>query len=741
MYPKTKTIIYLLAIFGFFLALLSPLQAQDKKSLTLEKIFEQSVFYQYQGEDIRWMADGKHYTKVLPDDTAYYSHILRYDAQKSSLVDTLVNGKDLMLEGEPYPLVFDDYQLGPDEKKVLFATELEPIYRRSSKAYYYIYDLAQKTFMPLDIEGKQSYATFSPDGNKVAFTRNNNLYYISLESMEVHQLTKDGAFNQLIHGSTDWVYEEEFAFAKAFYWSPDSKKIAYLSFNESGVKEYNMQVWGELYPKDYRFKYPKAGEQNSVVNLSIYHLSDKKITKVDVGLETDMYIPRVKWTKNPKLLSFIKLNRLQNNMQLMHADASTGKTKLVLKEHSDTYVDVEFNDNISYLNDGKHFVMSNEQSGYKHLYLYNVEGKKIRQITSGKWEVSELLGVDEKHSLIYYNSTEESPLERHIYSINFKGNKKRSLTHEAGTYTANFSPTFDYYIQDYSSSKQALTVSLHKAPSGELIEILEANPELQDTVKAYQLTEKEFFTFRNSVDTLLYGYMIKPHDFNPSKEYPVLMYVYGGPGSQLVTNSWMGSRDYWFHYLAQEGYIVACVDNRGTGGRGRAFQHVTYGQMGKYEAQDQVDAARYLSKLPFVDPERIGIWGWSYGGYMSSLALFTAADVFKMAIAVAPVTNWRFYDTIYTERYLQTPQLNPEGYDAYSPLSHVGKLEDNYLLIHGTGDDNIHVQHSMMLQDALIAAGKQFDSFYYPNRNHGIYGGNTRLHLFRLMSNFVKENL
>ncbi|WPP53454.1 S9 family peptidase [Catalinimonas niigatensis] len=715
--------------------------AQEKQSLTLEDIFENDIFFQYDISNIKWMKDGRHYTSVIPDDTAYYEHILRYAASSGEMVDTLVNGAKLIPGEEPYALVFNDYHLSPNEKLVLFATEQEPIYRRSKRAYYYLYDIDKDSFQSLAGGGKQSYATFSPDGNKVAFVRDNNLFYVTLDDMHVQKVTEDGIFNKLIHGSADWVYEEEFSFAKAFFWSPDSEKLAFLSFDESAVKEYNMQLWNEVYPEDYRFKYPKAGEQNSVVNLSVYHLAEDKKIKVDVGDETDMYIPRVEWTQNPDVLSFIRMNRLQNQMELVHAHASSGESKVVLKETADTYVDIEFNDNLAYLEDDKHFIMSSERSGFKHLYLYTMAGEIVRQITEGNWEVSELLGVDEQRSLVYYTSTEVSPLERHLYSIDFKGKKKRKLSEEPGTYDANFSPTHQFYIRKYSSAHTPRQVSLHEAPSGKLIRVLEENKELQETVQKYQLGSKEFFTFRNTEDTLLYGYMIKPADFNPSREYPVLMYVYGGPGSQLVQDSWMSDRDLWHHYLTQQGYIVACIDNRGTGGRGKNFKHATYGQLGKYEVQDQIDGARYLSKLPFVDPDRVGIWGWSYGGYMSSLALFVGNGVFKTAIAVAPVTNWRFYDTIYTERFLQTPQLNPEGYDAYSPLSHADKLEGNFLLIHGTGDDNVHVQNSLMLQDALISAGKQFDSFFYPNRNHGIYGGNTRLHLFRMMTSFLEDKL
>jgi dipeptidyl-peptidase-4 len=719
----------------------SSVLGQEKKPLSLEDIFEDQVFAEYRVSGINWMADGRYYTSVVPDETEYYEHIVRYDITNGQVVDTLVNGGSLVPEGEPLALAYNDYALSQDEGKVLFATELEPIYRRSTRAYYYIYDIAQDTFRPLDKGGKQSYASFSPDASKVAFVRDNNLFYVDLGTNELHQVTTDGKFNELIHGSTDWVYEEEFGFAKAFYWSPDSKKIAYLTFDETNVTEYNMQLWSELYPNDYRFKYPKAGEDNSLVSLSVYHLEDNKTVRISAGDETDIYIPRVKWTHDPEVLSFVRMNRLQNRMELIHTNAGDGSAEVILSEAAETYVDIEYNDQFLYLEDGKHFLMTSERSGYKHIYLYQTDGTLKRQITRGKWEVSELLGADEKRGLIYFISTEESPLERHLYVIDLKGNKKRKLSQKAGTYQINFSPTFDYYIQEYSSASQPLTISIHRAPSGELIQVLEKNQELLEATEQYQMGNKEFFTFRNDADTLLYGYMIKPADFNPAKEYPVLMYVYGGPGSQLVRDAWQGGRDYWFHYLAQQGYIVACVDNLGTGGRGRNFKHITYGQMGKYEVQDQIAAARYLSRLPFVNPERIGIWGWSYGGYMSSLALFIGNDVFKSAIAVAPVTNWRFYDTIYTERFLSTPQLNPEGYDAYSPLSHVDKLKGNLLLIHGTGDDNVHFQNSVMLQDALIASGKQFDSFFYPNRNHGIYGGNTRMHLFRLMSNFIENKL
>ena len=716
-------------------------QNSNTQPLTLEAIFEDNLLQQETVSSIRWMNDGRYYTAQVSEDTAYYQHILRYDITTGEAIDTLVNGRNLVPPGESIALAYDNYELSPQEDKVLFATELEPIYRRSKQAYYYVYDLATGNFQPLAEGGKQSYATFSPDGSKVAFVRDNNLYYVTLSSMSVTPVTQDGQRNQLIHGSTDWVYEEEFGFTKAFYWSPEGDQLAFISFDESEVEEYNMQLWGELYPQDYQFKYPKAGQANSVVSVSVYHLSDQRTVTMDIGTETDMYVPRVQWTTDNNVLSIIRMNRLQNQLDILHTNATTGACEVVLTEKSNTYVDINYNDDLTYLSDGQHFVHTSEQDGYKHIYLYTTQGKLVRQITQGAWEVSELIGIDEPRALVYYLSTEASPLERQLYSTSLQGNNKRRLSEEPGTHRVEFSPDYQYYVDRYSSQEHPLIVNLHQAPSGKLIRTLEENQALREEVAQYTWGTREAITVPIGNSVVLNGYLIKPHDFNSTKQYPLLMYVYGGPGSQLVVNEWMSDREAWFHVLAQEGYLVACVDNRGTGGRGRDFSHITYGQLGKYEVQDQIASARYLGKRPYVDADRMGIWGWSYGGYMASLALFVGNEVFKAGIAVAPVTSWRFYDTVYTERYLQTPQRNAQGYDQYSPLIHADKLRGNFLLIHGTGDDNVHFQNAIMLQETLIAANKQFDSFYYPNRNHSISGSNTRLHLFRMMTDFLKANL
>lgn len=711
--------------------------AQTKKKLTLEDIYQNNVFSPRSVYGINWMADGQFYTSLVSDRTADY--ILKYNIKTGEVIDTVLNGKTLSLDSESIRV--NAYSFNANETQLLLASELESIYRRSTKAFYYLYDLKNKQLRKLTEGDKQSYATFSPDGTKVAFVRNNNLYYVDLATMQEHAITNDGKWNHIINGSADWVYEEEFAFAQAFFWSPDSRKIAYYIFDESEVKEYNMQVWAGLYPVDYRFKYPKAGEANSKVAIEVYNLPEKSKTRMELGEEVDIYIPRVYWTEDASLLSIIRLNRLQNKLDILHGNVATGKTNVVLTEESDTYVDINFTDDLTYLKDKKHFIRTSEEDGYKHIYLHKMDGSRVQQLTRGNWVVDKFLGIDEKKKTLYFISTEVSPLERHLYAIGLNGKGKTKMTADKGIHEINFSTDFKYFINYHSSRENPLQISLHTAPSGKEVKLLEENKELEAKMDQYSWSDKEFISFETEEGAELNAYMIKPLDFDESKKYPLLMYVYGGPGSQEVMNSWGGSRELWFQYLAQQGYIVACVDNRGTGGRGKDFKHSTYAQLGKLETADQIAGARYFGSLPFINEDRIGIWGWSYGGYMSSLALFIGNDVFKTAIAVAPVSNWRFYDTIYTERYLQTPDVNAQGYDEYSPLSHVDKLKGNYLLIHGTGDDNVHFQNSVELVDALIGAGKNFETFYYPDRNHGIYGGNTRYHLYNMMTEYLKKNL
>ncbi|WP_018476508.1 S9 family peptidase [Pontibacter roseus] len=724
---------------AFLLCFAFVAQAQQKKEVTLEDIYRKGTFSAKSVYGVNWMNDGRYYSSQVADEKNGVTDIVRYDVTTGQPVNTIIEGEDLKPEGGSAPIKFDGYTFSSDEKKVLFATEREQIYRRSSKADFYVYDIASKKLTKLSNGGKQLYATFSPDAKRVAFAREGNMFFVDLSNMKETQITNTGKFNSIINGYADWVYEEEFSFAQGFHWSPDGSKIAFYTFDETKVPEFNMQMWGELYPQDYKFKYPKAGEANSTVAVSVYNLGNGQTVKMDTGNETDIYIPRIKWTNDSNLLSIQKMNRLQNTLEILHANATTGKADVVLKETDKAYIDVT--DDLTYLKDGKNFIHSSEKDGFNHLYLYSMKGKLVRQITKGNWEVSNFIGFDEKADVLYYMSTEVSPLERHLYSISSKGKNKKRLTTEAGTYSVNMSKDYKYYLAYHTAANTPLTVSLHTAKDGKLVKVLEDNQKLRSTLAQYDIAKQEFFNMKTADGTQLNGWMIKPTDFDPKKKYPVLMFVYGGPGSQTVNNSWGGANYMWYQVLANKGMIVVSVDNRGTGARGAEFKKTTYANLGKYEIEDQIEAAKWLGNQPYVDKDRIGIWGHSFGGYMTLLGLTKGNGVFAAGISVAPVTNWRYYDSIYTERYLKTPQENASGYDDNSPLFFADKLQGDLLLIHGTGDDNVHFQNAVAMQDALISANKQFESFYYPNRNHGVGGGITSLHRFTMMTDFLERNL
>ncbi|MET4107306.1 DPP IV N-terminal domain-containing protein [Hymenobacter sp. UYP22] len=708
--------------------------AQQKQNITLEDIWQKGTFSARSVPGFNWMKDGRFYSSLSKGD------LVQNDVTTGQLVQTLVAAQDLKLAGQTQPLQVDGYSFNADETNILFSTDTEPIYRRSSKSFFFVYDRASKKLTPLSAGGKQLYATFSPDGKRVAFVRDNNLYVTDLATMQETAVTTDGALNRIINGGTDWVYEEEFSFAQGFQWSPDSRYVAYYTFDESQVPEYNMQEWGPLYPKDYRYKYPKAGEKNSIVSISAYDVAAGKTAKMDVGTETDQYIPRILWTQTPDLLSIQRLNRLQNKLEILHANAKTGQSSVVLTDTDKAYVDIT--DDVRYLAGGKEFLFSSEKDGYRHLYLYDMKGKPVRQITKGNWEITEINGFDEKKGLVYFTSTEGSALQRHLYRIDLKGKGKTRLSEAGrGTDVVNLSPDTRYFLNYHSEAGVPAVVSLRSGQDGKLVKVLEDNAKLREKLSQYNLATPEFFTFKTSEGVELNGQMLKPTNFDATKKYPVLMHVYGGPGSQTNADSWGGTNYLWHQMLAENGYIVVIVDGRGTGARGAAFKKVTYANLGKLETIDQGEGAKYLATLPYVDKSRIGIWGWSFGGYMTTLALTKNADLFKMGIAVAPVTNWRYYDTVYTERFLKTPQENPQGYDDNSPVQHADKLKGKLLLVHGTGDDNVHFQNSIAFVDAMVKNNKDFQTLYYPNRNHGIYGGNTRLHLYRQMTDFVLKNL
>ncbi|WP_216690990.1 S9 family peptidase [Hymenobacter siberiensis] len=715
--------------------------AQQKLPLTLEDIWAKPTFRSASVPGFNWMNDGRYYSAL--DNGS----LVQYEVTTGKAVQTLVTAAELELGGAA--LKVDGYSFNANEQKILFTTGTEPIYRRSARASYYVFDRGSKKLTPLSAGGKQGYATFSPDGRRVAFTRDNNVYVTDLATMQETAVTTNGLKNNIINGSADWVYEEEFGFAQGFFWSPDSRQLAFYTFDESQVPEYDMQEWGGLYPKEYRFKYPKAGEKNSVVLVSSYDVASARTTKLDVGPVADQYIPRVQWTRVPNTLSIQRLNRLQNKLEILHGDATTGKTKVVLTDTNPAYV--EINDDLNYLEGGKQFLFTSEKDGYQHLYLHDMDGKPVRQLTKGNWEISAINGFDAKTGFVYYTSTEGSALQRHLYRVNLSGNGKERISENGpGTDVVNMSPDTKYFLNVHSAAGVPAMTSLREGGTGKLVKTLEDNAKLKQTLTQYDLGKLEFITFKTTEGVELNAWMMKPSNFDPAKKYPVLMHVYGGPSfgsgsTQTVLDNTGGgtalTNYLWHQLLAEKGYIVVSVENRGTSGRGSAFRKATYANLGKLETIDQGEGAKYLATLPYVDKSRIGIWGWSYGGYMTSLAMTKNADLFKMGIAVAPVTNWRYYDTVYTERYLKTPQENPGGYDDNSPVQFAQNMRGKFLLVHGTGDDNVHFQNSIAFVDALIKANKDYQTLYYPNRNHGISGGNTRLHLYRQMTNFVLQNL
>ena len=699
------------------------------QEITIEDIWKKGTFSWDVVCGLRSMNDGEHYTALKYGSEGVM--VLQYSNASGEVVDTLVT--DAHIDGAS----IQSYSFSDDEKQMMIATEVEGVYRYSTREVNYIFDRATKETAPLS-NGKQMFATFSPNGAKVAFVRNNNLFVKDLESSEEKQITFNGEWNKVLNGGTDWVYEEEFAFDKAFFWSPDGNKIAYYRFDESEVPMMDMDMFNkQLYPENYTFKYPKAGEANSKVEIKIYDLASGNIVDADLGRAGDFYVPRIKWTNSEAALCVMVMNRLQNELELRVVNSTDGSSTTLMTEKAEAYI--EISDNLTFLKDNS-FIWTSEQDGFNHIYHYKADGSLKRQITSGQWDVTNFYGYDDKSGYLYFQSSMSEPYNTEVCRVKLNGKGLKVLNPAVGSNSANFSTGNKYFILTHSDANSPATYGLHEA-DGKHVRTIVDNSELRRTLDSYALGTKEFFTFETSEGISLNGWMMKPADFDSSKEYPVLMYVYGGPGSQTVTNSWGGSNQMWYHMLNQQGYIVVSIDNRGTGHRGRDFRTVTYQQLGKYEIADQIEGAKYLAGLDYVDGERIGIWGWSYGGYMASLGVSKGADVFKIGIAVAPVTNWRYYDTIYTERYMRTPQENAEGYDDNSPINHVEKIKGSYLLVHGSADDNVHYQNTMEMIRALVSANVQFELFVYPDKNHGIYGEDTRNHLYTKMTNFILENL
>jgi dipeptidyl-peptidase-4 len=703
-----------------------------QQKISVEEIYK-GTFRAEGMDELKSMKNSNHYTVLNSNRVSRSMQIDLYDYSTLKKTATLIDTKDHV--GLP---MIDGYTFDSAEKMILIACNSNQIFRHSFTADYYLYNTVNKELTKL-FDFKIQEPTFSPNGKQIAYAKENNLYVYDLETKKSTQITNDGKKNAIINGITDWVYEEEFAFVRAFDWSADSKKLAYIRFDESQVPEFSMSIFGtSLYPTIETFKYPKAGEKNSLVSLHIYDVAAAAAQEVNLGNYNDFYIARMQWTNDANVLSAQVLNRHQDNLDLVFVNGTTGVAKVVLNEKDKAYVDVT--DNLTFLKDNS-FIWTSEKDGFNHIYLYDNTGKLKNQVTNGNWEVTSYYGFDEKANTVFYQSTENGSINRAVYSIALNGKNKKALSNQVGTNDATFSPNFQYYINTFSSAKQPTTYTLNEAKTGKQLQIIEDNATLAAKLVDYDLPAKEFFVLKTVKGHELNTWIIKPKNFDASKKYPVFMYQYSGPGSQQVANQWNSANDYWFMMLSQQGYIIACVDGRGTGFKGADFKKVTQLQLGKYEVEDQIDAAKVIGNYTFVDKSRIGIFGWSYGGFMSSNCLFKGNDTFKMAIAVAPVTNWRFYDSIYTERYMQTPQENASGYDDNSPINYVDGLKGKFLLIHGSGDDNVHVQNSMQMMEALIQANKQFDSQIYPDKNHGIYGGMTRIQLYNKMTNFIKENL
>lgn len=732
---------YLLVSAFLFFGMLSA-SAQEKKNFELEDLYQRGTFYAKSVRGMNSMKDGKTYASFEKGQLNIYNY------QSGKLEKTLFGISDLTVHPDSLPIGLQNYELSQNEDKMLCLTDMESIYRHSFHANYYVYDFNAKTLQPLSNNGKQRLATFSPDATKVAFMRDNNLFIKDLTTGEEKQFTNDGLYNHIINGAPDWVYEEEFSFSQGFYWSPDSKKIAFMKFDESNVREFQMEEFEGLYPDWYSFKYPKAGEDNSIVGIYVYDLASGKTVKMDTGTETDIYLPRIAWTKDANVLAIQRLNRHQNHLEILAADATTGKSRVFYDETNDYYIDIT--DDWHFLEDGKRFLMTSERSGYNHIYLYNMDGTLVKQLTDGPWDVTSVYGFDGKE--VYFQAAKNTPVDRQIYAVNLKG-KMREVIGRPGTNNARFSNDFSYLININSSITQPAQYELY-TNKGKLVRVLEDNHEFAEKLKTFNLGEKKLMKISDPAFTLPDGqqvdidaWQILPPDFDPSKKYPVLIYVYGGPGYQTVLNSWANSDFWWLQLLAQHGIISVSINNRGSGAQGEVFKKMTYLQLGKYETEDMITLAKYMAKQPYVDGDRIGIYGWSYGGFMAANGITKGADVISTAVSVAPVTNWRYYDNVYTERFMRTPQENPDGYDLNSPVHNTALIKGNYLLCHGSGDDNVHYQNAMELIKAMISNGKQFDLMIYPNKNHGIYGGyeygpgESRMHLFNKIDSFLFKHL
>lgn len=703
------------------------------QSLTLENIFYKHSFAEEGIDGLDPLKDGKSYSSIILDKDGL--KIVRSSYETGEVLETFVNlDKIELTSGNKLPSF--TYSFSPDESKILFAVLKGRLYRHSTIDYYYLYDIKTKSVTQLP--GYGMYADFSPDGKNIAYVRDNNIYMIDIDSFAEKQITTDGVFEKIINGMTDWVYEEEFDINRGFFWSPSGDKIAYYKFDESKVKEFSLTYYDGLYTKEYKYKYPKAGEENSKVYIYVYDLKTGENKQINTGEQNDFYIPRIKWTNDNNLLSYQILNRHQNKLDLYFADVSSGNSILALSHTNKNYL--EINSDLTFIGTDKFIWNENN-----NLYLYDLKGALPVNISSGKNDVDKFYGYNEKNNRVYYSSCLESPMTRSVYSVNVDGTDRQKLSQKTGWNRAAFSSDFSYYINTYSTITTPDVITVNNS-SGKELRVLESNDELKKKVTSLNLTPPQFFTFKlpspvegTDID-YLNGYMVKPKNFDTTKKYPVMFFNYGGPGSQSVKDEWIGESYFWYEYLAEKGIITVVIDNRGTTGRGETFEKSTYLQLGKYETEDMVSAVTYLRTLPYIDKNNIGVYGWSYGGYMAAMCITQASDYFKTAVAVAPVTNWRFYDNIYTERFMRTPQENGDNYDNLSPLFNAKNIKGDFLIMHGMADDNVHLQNSTEMISEMIKNNIRYDSEFYPDKNHGISGGKTRLHVFTRITDFFLKS-
>ncbi|MDR0427915.1 MAG: S9 family peptidase [Dysgonamonadaceae bacterium] len=720
-----KKLFFAVAIIVFAFSL----QAQKtNQTLSLENIL--SGKYSPKGvQMMRSLPDGEHYTTLSSDNKA----LLKYSYKTGKLTDTLfhvdkVRGTKLdKIQG---------YAIDSRGYRILLWNEQESIYRHSWKANVYDYDVRRNFLKPLsDSPGKIMIPTFSPDGRMVAFVRENNIWLKKLDYDTESQLTKDGEWNKILNGISDWVYEEEFGQTNLMSWSSDSQFLAFVKSDETNVPAFSFQVFdGKLYPDSYTYKYPKAGNKNSTVGCFVFNIETKDTKKMNVPLDDDGYIPCIRFTENPDQLAVMTLNRHQNNFNMYFVNPKSTVSKLVLHDESNYYIDPDWIMNIRFSKDN--FVYVSEKDGFAHIYLYSITGVPEKQLTSGNRDVTNLYGFNPETKTVYYQSAEEGPLYRDIYKVDAKGNKTK-LSAQKGTNNASFSENCQYFVNTFSNTSTPSYVSLHDE-KGKQLSVLNDNHELKEQLKNIRFSQKGFFAFTNESGETLNGWMIKPSDFSSDKQYPLVMVQYSGPGSQEVRDSY---RMDWYHYLAEQGFVVAAIDGRGTGGRGAEFKKCTYLKLGLLESDDQIAGANYLGQQSYIDKNRIAIWGWSFGGFNTLMCLSRGNGVFKAGVAIAPVTDWRFYDTIYTERFMRTPNENHENYDLCSPIKLADQLQGKLLLIHGTADDNVHYQNTLYYSEALVNAGKQFDMQIYSNKNHSILGYKTRIHLYNRVIDFLKANL